>query len=236
MILKDQKVYIGGVEMTSDTNNIALEHTLETKDRTTFGHNSRVKVPGLKDIALGLNGFFSSEDDAAKEEQRTLENAPVVITKNGHAVGDEVYFFLAAQASYGFSGAVGEFLETNLSAVGTGDLANGVIAQHDEALVASASGAAQNLGPVAAGKKLVACVQVLAVADPADTVQVNIESDSADDFSGAETTRIAFPVKNEVGAQIIEVEGPIADTWYRADTIIAGAAPSADVLVTIAIV
>ena len=237
MILKDQRVYVDGVELTSHVNSVAIDQGVEVQDKTPFGSNSRIKTPGLQTVALGLQGFYDAvAADKPLTDGFAKADVPVVVTSDTPAHGGLAHFFNAVQAAYSTSGATGEVFETSLSAEGNGALARGQIAFFDEALTASDAGAALNLGTVGAGQRLFACVQLFGNDDPADSVQVTINGDSADDFTGSETTHITFTDTGALSGQLLTADGPITDTWFRAAVDLTGASPSVKVLVTLAIV
>lgn len=235
MLLRDQKLYLDGLELASHANSVAIDQSVEVVEQTTFGNKSRVKAPGLKDVAVGVQGYFDATLDAAINNKINVADAPFMAANN-NVHGEVAYFFKVNTGQYTTDGAVGDALSISLSAEGTGDLVRGFVALADATLDATAAGQALNLGAVPEGKKLVACVQVIGVADPADTVQVVIEGDAADDFSGDETQHITFDALSANGAQFVELQGPLTDTWFRALADVAGVSPSFNVIVTIGIV
>jgi hypothetical protein len=75
------------------------------------------------------------------------------------------------------------------------------------------------------GKKLRASLHVLS-ASAADTLDVIVASDSQQAFGGTPETRITFPQRTAIGGELLTVDGPHADTWYRVQYTIAGTDPS----------
>jgi hypothetical protein len=68
------------------------------------------------------------------------------------------------------------------------------------------------------------------------TLDVTVESDAADDFTGSESTRITFDqVTSSVGGQWKSVSGTITDDWWRVVATLGGASPDFDFVAALAI-
>jgi hypothetical protein len=104
--------------------------------------------------------------------------------------------------------------------------------------VASGNGTARQIGAVASGKALYAALHVISSSgDGSQTLDVEIESDSADDFTGSETSRITFSqVATSVQSQWGSVDGAITDDWWRAKWTVGGTgSPEFDFVIALGI-
>ena len=136
-----------------------------------------------------------------------------------------------------YEGEHGQLFKFRLGAMLTkGDLCRGKIARNATGIDADEASNALNLGAVPAGKKLVAALHVFGVDSASDTLDISIESDSADDFTGAETARLTFITQQGLGSQMVELKGPVTDSFYRVNTAVGGVSPAFDYAVVIAIV
>ena len=73
-------------------------------------------------------------------------------------------------------------------------------------------------------------------ASDGDTLDVTIESDATNSFSGGETTRGTFSQISAITSQwLTPVAGAITDTWWRIRYVIAGSSPSYEFIATIGI-
>jgi hypothetical protein len=233
-VLTNQKVFFDGYDITGVTNAIALSTETETKDATTLGNDTRKNVASLKTVAASVEGF----EDPAVHGAILFTNvglADKVLTfGNAATEGSLAYFFKALQANYSQGGAVGELHTFSAEAIATGKLIRGTILANKSAATSSSFSEAQQLGAVSSSQKVWAALHVLSASE-SDTLDVVIESDAADDFSGSETTRITFDQVNAIGSQFKQVSGAITDTWWRSDFTIAGADPSFSFIVVIGI-
>ena len=66
LIIRDQKVYIGQIDMTSYLQGLSLAGQKVAKDNTVLGSSTGLNRAGLETISFSYDGFFDAEgsDDA----------------------------------------------------------------------------------------------------------------------------------------------------------------------------
>lgn len=235
-ILKNQKVWFGGYQITSMLSALGLEYAAELQDNTVFGMDTRSRLGGLKTVAANHQGYVdASERDALLFNAIGVQNNPMSFAAQDGAEGDVAYSFLANVGEYNPGGQIGDVLPFSVSAEGSGKLVRGTLMENNTGIDASGAGTARQLGAVTSTKKIYAALHVLGVDDPADELDVTIESDSTNSFSGDETSRITFDTASAIGAQWKELPGAVTDTWWRVAYDISGDTPAFDFVVVLGI-
>lgn len=235
-ILKDQEFWFDGYQLTSMMNALALEYAAELQDNTVFGMDTRSRIGGLKTVAANHQGFVDASDrDALLFNKIGVKDTPMSFAASNGAEGDVAYSFLATQGEYSPGASIGDIFAFSVSAEGSGKLIRGTLMEKNTGISSTGAGTARQLGAISSSQRMYAALHILGVDDPADTLDVTIESDSSNSFSGGETTRITFNQAGAIGAQWIELGGAVTDTWWRVAYTIAGDTPAFDFVVVIGI-
>lgn len=218
LVLHDQRVWLGGYDLSGAVNSLALEHGAEARDVATLESNTRIQASGLKSVAASLEGYFETDGGIDEElfNRIGLTDAPLSYGAAGAAEGDLAYSFQALAAEYSPGGQIGEMMQFAASAqAASGDgLVRGTL-MHNGAETASGNGTGRQLGAVAAGQKLFGALHVLAAAGTGPTLDVTIESDDNSGFTSA-VTRMTFAQQTGIGFEwATPIEGPITDDWWR---------------------
>lgn len=237
-IIKSQLILWDGYNLTTRVNSFVLERSIDALDDTTLGCTTRSNAPGLKASTMQIEGIYDTTTyDEVLASTIGGSNKLISIIR-GSSEGSLAYFMNAVHANYDpIKGAVGELAGFSAGGISrTYPLCRGTVLFNQTGLTTSVAGDAQNLGVVMPTQKLYAGLHVLAIDDNGgDTLDVELESDILDDFTGAETTRITFDQMTDIGSQFKSVSGPIIDVWYRANCTISGATPSFAAVVLMAI-
>ena len=218
VLMRDQRIWLGGYEIASTMNSISLARESELQDNTTFGQKTRTAVGGLETITFGASGNVDPQVvDQVLFEAIGVANQPVSIAPLDAKDLDPAYLFEAILGEYSPGGSVGELLAYALSAQSAAGrvLAKGGILAIRSAQAASDVGSAVQLGPVAAGELAVAAAHVTRVASASDSIELAIQSASDQAFTGP-TTRATFTAASAIGGQLLEIAGPVTDPWWRA--------------------
>ena len=124
---KNAKIFVGGVEVTGDFNDIALSHEAESLDATVFGNDTRVHKGGIKEASLTGGGFWQAGANAIDPtvfESFDLTEQVISVYPDGITAGSTStgggYAFKAMTAKYQIGGAVGVLLPFSLEAHGRG--------------------------------------------------------------------------------------------------------------------
>lgn len=233
-VLKNATILLSGYDISGDSNKVALSSKADVKDRTTFNNTARRRVCGLLDTSISAEGFFDPAKDAGLFDFIASGEKIIAVSPAAGIAGDLVYFAKCQTAEYTpLEGAIGELAAFRLSAQGNGPLIRGKMLERG-AKTASAPGTAAEIGAVAEGQKVYACLHVLAVGGTYPTLDLVIQSGDDQAMSGP-TDQIFFDQMTEVGAQWQELDVSTTDTWWRVNYTLGGIDPSFVIAVLIGI-
>lgn len=228
-ILRDQKLWLGGYDLSGVISSLALDYGAEARDVATLGAATRIQKAGLKTLAAQHEGFWDAAGGIDEElfGRVGLADAPMSFAATDAAEGDTAFSFLALFGEYSPGEAIGNILAFSVSAqAGDGDgLVRGTL-MHNATRSASGNGTALQLGAVGDSQKLFGALHVLSAAGTTPTLDVVAESDDASGFASP-TTRISFAQQTGIGFEwATPVAGPITDDWWRLSWTLGGAGPS----------
>ena len=239
-IVQGRKLYVGGRDLSGDWTAINLSAGREAIEFTKGQDSLKRMGAGMRTVSLEAEGVVDLGADLSDEElfasADTLVDQPIVVTPTAGLAGDPAYAFRAGVGDYDpFSGAdVGGRLNFRVTARAyTGRLVRGrVIVDTAAVRNATFNGTAfQFAGGVPTGKKLYACVQVVAATGTTPTLDGIIQSDNAAGMSSP-TTVATFSQRTAAGQhEWLEVSGPITDDYFRFVGTIAGTSPAFTVVV-----
>lgn len=238
-VIKDQKVYIGGYNVTGDIASVSFGLSAEEKAYAALGAGSRSRLAGVRDGNLDLEGHYQSGASPALIDDILFPAVggsvlPVTIGVVAGTDGEIAYIFESLPTEYEVFGEHGEIAPFRLSAPPSGPVVRGTI-MHTATRTASGDGTARQLGAVSATQKLYAALHVIAASGTDPTLDVKIQSDALEGF-GSATDVITFAQKTAIGSQwAIPVAGAITDDWWRVDYTIGGTDPSFTFVVTVGI-
>ncbi|MEV0227981.1 hypothetical protein [Nonomuraea sp. NPDC050786] len=238
-VLRDCRLFAGPVDLTSVNNQVMLSCELEQRPTTAFGD------AGWRTL---LGGLFSTGIDAAGQWEAGVDAAAAVmpvdpaswdglVGRQAHPwtacpesadVGSLAWFTAAQRSSYKLGGEVGQVAPWEAKAASSGPLLRGVVV-HAPGVPRSTAGAGpgSNRGPLSASQRLYAAVHVLSVTGTASpSITVRVESDSDNTFA-TPTTRATFSAASAAAGrgQLVQVAGPVTDTWWRVAWTVTGTAP-----------
>jgi len=236
-VLTDVRAYVGGLDATGQTNQLAMEATAVALDATTFGSGGwMARAGGLKDAKVTLSGFaisgsipgLAQADDEFWADLIGGVSVPAIFVPTSGAVGSLAYLGRWLDVNYKRFGKVGELDPFELTANGDCVISRGTV-MHPQgtARTTTGNGTALQLGAISATQKLYAVLNVLSITGTTPSLTVAVQS-NVDNTFGAPTTRGTFTaVTTTVGAPaMIVVSGPVTDTWWRVTWTIAGTSPS----------
>ncbi len=237
MILKNVKLFAGGVNLTSFNNKIEVTAEVDEKDVTTFGSYDATTdkvwtevIGGLAKAKISGSGPNSYAEDAVDETMFAALGGIGALSAcpAGAGYGALAYLTNALQGNYKQLGQVGEVAPWDASWSSSGPMCRGV-SLHPESTARTSSGDGTAVEHVAvpAGHRLYANLHVFSVAGTdTPTLDVIVESDVDALFNGSETTRITFDSATAVGGQSKSVAGAITDTFFRCSFAVSGTDPS----------
>lgn len=223
--LNDQRIWLASQLIASHTNQVALDLSAEESDTTNFGSAGwRERIGGLKIAALSASGFWDLAEPDATLFGQLGAGTPITVV-NGATVGNTAYLMSALLAEYGANGQIGNPAAFSLRAANAGRLGRGQLV-HNAAVIANGNSAAgPQLGALAAGQFLLASIHVTAVSGSAPTLTATVQSDDNAGFSSP-TGRGTFAVLSAIGSGVIEIAGPVTDTYWRINFAVTGTSPS----------
>lgn len=233
-VLKNQKVFFGGYDLTGITNAVSLTSEAEAVDATVLGNDTRINKGGLKTVAASVQGFFDADPyDSALYTNVGANDKPLSILTSG-TEGSPAYMFKCMIGSYTPSGSIGDMFGFSLEAAAAGSLTRGTLMENNTGISANGDGTGQQLGAIASGQKMYAALHIFNVTGTSPTLDVTVESDDNAGFTSA-ATRITFTQANALGAQYTTLDGPITDDYWRVSWDVGGTTPSFDFAVVLGI-
>lgn len=233
-VMKNQKVWLGGYDLSGMLNALGLDYGVNTNDGTTVGDDTVVNSAGLYQVTAQHEGLDEKSKiffDKIGVSDEPMSFAPKVAS----SPGDPAYTFRAMQAEYSPGGSVGERLSFSISAQARGKLVRGTLMENLSGITTSGVGTARELGSVGSDQTIYAALHVLSASGTSPTLEVDLVSDSANDFTGAETIRLSSSSFSAIGSEWLTQAGAISDTWWRVEWTLGGTNPSFDFVVIVGI-
>lgn len=236
MVLTGCRIFVGGYDLTGDSNKVEVSGEVEEKEVTTFlpstdpnvgwkkviGGLGSAKILGGGNWGAGPNGGI--DDLAFAALGTTAPHSVYPVDANEGSLG---YFTNTLVKSYQFFGSVGDVASWTVDDESAWPLVRGAsLEAPGTARSSSSSGTAVQLGAVPAGKYMYAALHVLSVSGTGGpTLAVKVQSDNGSGFS-TPADQITFITAGAIGGQIARVAGPITDDWWRVNFTITGVGPS----------
>ncbi len=228
-VLTDCRIYSGGVDLSTRSNKAMLSAEHEEKDATAFAGGGYTEVlGGLASAKFQGEGQWEAGADTVDEVSWSGLGGlgPLTVCPDGADVDDLAWLTYAMRGSYTLGDALGEVAPWSANLASSWPLARGRVAHPPgTARSTTANGTAVELGAVASGQHLYACLHVLSASGTTPSLTVKVQSDDGSGF-GSATDRITFDAATTTGGQVQRLAGPITDTFYRARWEISGTTPS----------
>jgi len=238
----DCRLWLDGHDYSGKSNALAVTYGAEMQDDTVYGDDTRSRAGGLKTVLAEAEGFVDYSPDATNIDEVVFGRVGTADTIMTFAPtgteGDKAFGFEANIGTYEVGGVLGELAPFSLSAEGSGGvdgLVEGTILANGTKTT-TADGTGFQVGAVSASQFVYAHMHVFSVS-ASDTLDVVIESDATDAWSGAETTRFTFSqaTASNTVQWASRVAGAITDPWWRATWTIGGSDTSMQFAVVLGI-
>lgn len=237
-ILFNTRIFAGGVDLTSVSNQVAVEATVEKRDVTPFGGDGWKEYKGgIKSGSFKAQGFWEAGGTDKVDDYQwsklglagpwSVYDSTDLSPAASAGVGTSCYFTDGLHSSYKIFDKVGEVAPWSGDVESTWPVVRGV-SMHPPGTARIATGVAPGVekGPIPAGQGLYAALHVLSVAGTASpSITVKVESD-IDDSWASSIDQITFTPATARGGEIKRSLGPITDNWYRVSWTITGTSPS----------
>lgn len=234
-----RKLWFGEFDLSGDMNAMRLASSVERKDNTVFGNDTRRGLGGLNTVLMQHEGLWQAGAglvDPTLSTKLAVADIAIGIGVETGADGEVGYLFRALEGEYTpiSGGEVGEMHRFSVSGEGSGgDPAVRSTIMHNATKTASGNSTARQLGAVSNTQKVYATLHVI-TASAGDTLDVTVESDTAVGFP-TPSTRLTFPQATAVTSGYQTQTGSITDDWWRVAFTIGGVSPSFEFIVLVGI-
>jgi hypothetical protein len=221
-VIADVRLFARGCDLSWQSNSIEVAGKRDAKDATTF------RSAGWKEVTAGLAAadikasglaHFGAAGTVDHDAWSQLGQVDALTFSDGDAVaGNLAYLTKVLRGEYKIGGKVGDLVEWEASMPSAWPVARGAYLIGPGTVVTDdLNSTAVQLGSMAAGQRLYATLHVVSVTGSAPTLDVTIQSDSNQTFTGSPETRLTFTQATAVtGEAVRTAAGAHADTWYRA--------------------
>jgi hypothetical protein len=236
-VFTDGKLFAGGYDLSSNTNAVTLDVTVDEQDVTTINSNGfRERIGGLKDSSLNIDGFWEAGNSKPDDLLGANVGNEIICTVVPDAgVGNTAYFLKSKLFSYSMLGSIGEVTPFTVSKSNSTDkVVRGTI-NIDSDITATGASTGIQLGAVAANENIYAAIHCTGVSGTSTpTITFVLESDDNAGFTSA-TTRATFTGITAIASEIKKVSGAIADDYYRLSYTVSGTTPSFSIHATLGV-
>lgn len=237
-VLTDCKILLGGYNLSGYHNQIEITHNAEMLDDTVFGTSgTRSSKPGLLNFEANGTVFWDTTLDGVIYDRIGATREVHSYAMTGNTLGDICYTIRAVNGTYNpLSGEVGQLLTSEFNARSSNSplVRTRLLVPMGTPLAASGNTTALQIGAVLTGQKVYCGIHVVSITGTTPSITFTLQSDTAVGFPSSVTqaTSAAFTA---IGAQWLEVSGPITDDWWRIGYTISGTTPSIVAFVTVGI-
>lgn len=238
IILRDQRIYIDGYELTSRSNSCQIQASKDVKDATTFSNTHREKLSGLRDFTFGMGGFMDP-DVADQAIWSSLDGSGFVITATPDVpvLGGTAFLMNAIDSSIQILGAVGEVAPFQIGASGDSLMTKGVVmVLSSSAITTAGSSTIQQNSNAAVGKKLKLAIHVLSIAGTGTpSITFTLKSSQVAGMTSS-TTLITTPAIDAVSGFYSEAILAAIGTYFQLSWTVTATTPSFSVMASFSIV
>ena len=231
-------IFVDEFNFSGVINSCTIDVNNPIADITAFEDADMTYSEGKSSFSITLNGLYSTASpnyDGEMFADITSSNRLITVSPAiAAATGGVAYFGMGDITSEPIIANVTDAVALNVTWNGNKPLARGRIMFRDTARVASVDSTAYQLGACTANQQLIAFQHVMSAGT--GTLDTEIWSDDVEAFTGTPENRITFAQVNAAASERVTDPGVNTDTWYRAELTIAGATPSFNVIIVLAVV
>lgn len=224
-IRKGCKVYVGGYDKSDHCQGGTVEGGVESVDNTTLVDTTRKYTGGLYTGTIDLNMFDDYATNSVDQLFNPVDgvygnpagsNWPFPITvgvEPGIANAVFVYMMYGVVGDYKKTKTIGDMAKADLAFKCTTEIIRGQVLTGDRTISSSTNDTGVQLGALTANDKMFMFIHITGVSSP-NGITVNLQSSTTQ--GGAYTTRASGSAISAIGFQIVTLNGPQTDTWWRA--------------------
>lgn len=205
-VIKNRKVWIDGLPVACDLNNIALSERVEALDVTNFCSSGRKRVAGLQDFSLNLSGFrnistgtpnyaapTSQQIEPALFNKIIAKSSAVVLIAESSAAGAACYIGKGCGAEITQGGSVGDVIGITGAIQGNGPLVRGRVLEYGNLSTAGFTANIKDLGASSTKWRLHASVHVFGSTGAAGLKKrISIQASSDSGFGNVGATMLVW--------------------------------------------
>lgn len=211
--MTDCTAWIGGLAVTTYSNELSVSTSVEEQDVTPFGSTARSFIGGLKTTEANLSGFWESAVDAAGVTNLGVVNQACTFASST-TEGAAVAMAQLGAFSYDRGGGVGEVNPFSLDMSGTDGVGtvHGLLAKaKGDVSATGVLGSVVNItGPTSS--QYVYCA--FHVFTAGTTITIELQSDTAANFPSATTQATIGPLTATGGTWMTRVAGALSGEDY----------------------
>lgn len=224
--LKDATIWLEQYDVSGLLNDVDHEAKGAELVSTTFASGGNVeRIGGLMDWVVKTSGFWDTTVQQSLDGLVGSAGKVITVTPNG-TENDVCLFGRGLPSGFKKGGKVGEIaaFSGQVAASKSEGLLYGRLLAPKASRTADASSTGYQSGAALSTQSLYAVLHVFSVSGTSPTIDVIVESDSANNFPSP-TTVATFAQQTAAGCTYLTpVAGPVTDTWYRATWDIGGSA------------
>src|SRR5690348_11351578 len=137
-VVKSGLVRLGGYDLTSDINSIALSLGAAALDITALNDLTKVYTPGLRDVKCAVKGFWDAANDGIIWDD--ISATDILSLSLSTTEGDVGFFMDSVPAQYQVTQEVGKVVAMSLTAQSAGDMIRGLILANKTGITSSGDG------------------------------------------------------------------------------------------------
>ena len=218
-VLTNATIWLGGYDLTASTNEVTFNAARQENAVSRFGDTIEATYPGAQTVGAEVKGFWDSTlDGPLHSNLMTPAVWPLTICPDGADDGEVAWGIQSYTFNYSVTEATwGQSLPYRLMGKSrSGDrLCRGLVMGEKATRTSNiAMGGKHQMGAISATQKMIAVVQVFAIVGGSWNVLVMSDADSS---PGGDTARATVAgITTAPSYRIVEVAGPITDTWWQA--------------------
>ena len=237
--LKNCQIYLGGYDLTSDSNMASLDAGKDEVENTTFGSTTRTyQADALRTVGAAAEGYANYGGSEAGIFSMLASQIPASFIPQGGTEGNVAYFFNSNTGSFSpLGGSVGDMAPYTLDLTAANRLVRGNLLAKVANATSTGATTGQQLGAVTATQKVYAALHVFNLAGTAPTLDVVIQSDDNSGFTSAagQITFAQITGDGSVGYEYATTAGAITDDYWRVSYTLGGVVTDCDFAVVIGI-
>jgi len=227
-VLTDAFMVLDELDLSGQSNSVALDYDVEILDETVFGNSTRVRKGGLFTLGMNASGFVDLADDGIDEKifDEKIDSASALsLVPQGESEGNPGYTFVPNVSKYDLNLQHGALYAFEMEATNKGaKLVRGTLLGQETAASSSSASTARQLGAVSASQSLYASLHVISVSGGTPTLDAVVRSDDNAGMT-TPTSRITFTQATAPTAEHLSLAGAITDDYFEINFTIGGSTP-----------